>query len=47
MARNDFLPPVLMDITDMPSDYAIEQMREAESIGWNGGENFFDGWWSI
>ncbi|KAH8745631.1 hypothetical protein BGZ57DRAFT_960347 [Hyaloscypha finlandica] len=43
MARNDFLHPVLMDITDLPSDYAIEQTREAESIGWKGGENFFDG----
>jgi hypothetical protein len=47
MARNDFLHPVLMDITDLPSDYAIEQMREAESTGWKGGDNFFVGSWFI
>jgi hypothetical protein len=33
-----------MDITDLPSDFAIQQMREAESVGWKGGENFFEGW---
>jgi PHD-finger len=34
-----------MDLTDLPSDFSIQQMREAESMGWKGGENFFDGLW--
>jgi hypothetical protein len=34
-----------MDLTDLPSDFSIQQMREAESVGWKGGENFFDGSW--
>lgn len=47
MDRNDFDHPVVnwrMDLTDLPSDFSIQQMREAESVGWRGGENFFDGW---
>jgi hypothetical protein len=46
MDRSYFPHPVTtwgMDVTDLPSDFALRQMREAESVGWNGGENFFDG----
>jgi hypothetical protein len=46
MDRNDFHHPIVnwrMDLTDLPSDFSIQQMREAESVGWRGGDNFFDG----
>jgi len=46
MDKSYFPHPVTtwgMDVTDLPSDFAFRQMREAESVGWNGGENFFDG----
>jgi len=46
MDRNNFHHPIVnwrMDLTDLPSDFSIQQMREAEAIGWRGGDNFFDG----
>lgn len=46
MDSNTFHQPVVnwrMELTDLPSDFSYQQMREAESIGWKGGDNFFDG----
>lgn len=31
-----------MDVTDLPGE-EIQFMRQLESIGWNGGENYFPG----
>jgi hypothetical protein len=36
-----------MDLTDLPSDVSIQQMREAEPVGWKGGEIFYDGLCSL
>ncbi len=46
MDRNNSYQPIFnwrMDLADLPSDMSIRQMREAENVGWNGGENFFEG----
>ncbi len=32
-----------MDPSDVLNEDPMEFMRQLESIGWNGGENFFDG----
>jgi hypothetical protein len=41
IGQPDITTPI--DPTDICSEAALQQMRELESIKWNGGDNFYDG----